>query len=221
MEAYIGSIIPFAFDYPPVDWAQCQGQTLQVSQNQALFAVIGNHYGGNGSTNFQLPNLCGRMPISIGPAQPTYNLPSYAIGNFGGQQTVALLTSNMPLHAHGTSAVSVSFQASTVANPNPPRQLAQHQQSLPGRIRRRHRPRHHLERAAGESGHRQGPGLERQHRRGRRHHPGQRAQSLSGAELLHRSPGLVPDSTINTNPPAERIASAGPAMQGGMPCWTR
>ncbi|AVG15036.1 MULTISPECIES: phage tail protein [Chromobacteriaceae] len=120
MEAYIGSIIPFAFDYPPVDWAQCQGQTLQVSQNQALFAVIGNHYGGNGSTNFQLPNLCGRMPISIGPAQPTYNLPSYAIGNFGGQQTVALLTSNMPLHAHGTSAVSVSFQASTVANPNPP-----------------------------------------------------------------------------------------------------
>ncbi|WP_440029214.1 phage tail protein [Chromobacterium amazonense] len=120
MDAYIGTIIPFGFDYPPVDWAQCQGQTLQVSQNQALFAVIGSHYGGNGSSTFQLPNLCGRMPISIGPAQPTYNLPSYAIGNFGGHQTVALLTANMPLHNHGTSSVNVSFQATTVPNPTTP-----------------------------------------------------------------------------------------------------
>ncbi|POA98486.1 phage tail protein, partial [Chromobacterium sinusclupearum] len=46
MDAYIGTIIPFGFDYPPIDWAQCQGQTLQVSQNQALYAVIGNYYGG-------------------------------------------------------------------------------------------------------------------------------------------------------------------------------
>ncbi|POA99775.1 phage tail protein, partial [Chromobacterium sinusclupearum] len=71
-------------------------------------------------STFQLPNLCGRMPISIGPAQPTYNLPSYTIGNFGGHQTVALLTANMPLHNHGTSAVNVSFQATTVPNPTTP-----------------------------------------------------------------------------------------------------
>ena len=120
MDAYIGTILAFGFDFPPIDWAQCQGQTLQVSQNQALFATIGSFYGGNGSTVFQLPNLCGRMPISIGPAQPTYNLPSYAIGNFGGQQTVNLLTANMPLHNHGTSAVNVSFQASTIPNPTTP-----------------------------------------------------------------------------------------------------
>lgn len=120
MEAYLGTILAFGCDYPPVDWAQCQGQTLQLSQNQALFAVIGVHFGGNGSTTFMLPNLCGRMPIGTGPAQPTYNLPAYTIGQFGGQQAAAIGIANMPAHAHAASALNVVMDVAGVPTPAMP-----------------------------------------------------------------------------------------------------
>ena len=63
------------------------GQTYQISQYEALYSLLGTLYGGTPSQNFKLPNLTGRMPIGTGPAQPTYNLPAYNPGQFGGTRT--------------------------------------------------------------------------------------------------------------------------------------
>lgn len=115
MEAYLGTILAFGCDYPPPDWAQCMGQTLQVSQNNALFAVLGNHYGGTASQTFMLPNLAGRMPIGVGPAQPSVPLPAYSVGNTGGHQAVTLLVNNLPAHSHAMQSLSVNFQAAGTA----------------------------------------------------------------------------------------------------------
>ena len=66
MEVFIGTIQPFAFNFAPQGWALCEGQILSLNQYQALFALIGTTYGGNGSQNFGLPNLQGRLPIGQG-----------------------------------------------------------------------------------------------------------------------------------------------------------
>ncbi|STR45051.1 phage tail protein [Iodobacter fluviatilis] len=115
MEAYLGTILAFGCDYPPVDWAQCMGQTIQISQNNALYAVIGNYYGGTPPQNFMLPNLAGRMPIGIGPAQPAIPLPAYNIGNTGGHQMINLLVNNLPSHSHAMQSLSVNLQAAGTA----------------------------------------------------------------------------------------------------------
>lgn len=120
MDVFIGTIQAFAFDYVPRGWMRCDGQELQISQYQALFAIIGIQYGGNGVTTFKLPNLCGRMPVGAGPAPPANNLPSYNIGNSGGQQNVTLGVANLPPHGHGTSAVRVNFQAAGTSVPSTP-----------------------------------------------------------------------------------------------------
>lgn len=66
MEVFTGTIQTFAFNYPPSGWALCNGQTMQVGQFQALFALLGTNYGGNGTTNFMLPDLRGRLPLCQG-----------------------------------------------------------------------------------------------------------------------------------------------------------
>jgi len=126
MDVFIGTILPFAFNYPPVYWASCNGQTLQVNQYQALYALIGNYYGGTAPANFQLPNLCGRMPIGTGQAapNPTGNT-NFNIAATGGHETVTLLSSNLPTmplpaHTHGLTQVAVKFQAAGVATPAAP-----------------------------------------------------------------------------------------------------
>ncbi|WP_221075344.1 phage tail protein [Agarivorans aestuarii] len=97
MEAYIGQVIIFAGNYAPRDWEFCHGQILAISSNQALFAIIGTIYGGDGRTSFALPDLRGRTPISAGQGQ---SLPQYPLGQHGGAESHILNESQMPSHNH-------------------------------------------------------------------------------------------------------------------------
>jgi microcystin-dependent protein len=91
-EAYLGEIRIYAFNFPPTGWALCNGQELQINQNQALFALLGTNYGGNGVTTFALPNLQGRVPIHVAS--------DYALGQAGGEAAHALTIAEMPAHRH-------------------------------------------------------------------------------------------------------------------------
>lgn len=102
-DPYIGEIRLVAFSFAPYGWAFCNGAILPIPQYQALFAVIGTTYGGNGSTNFALPNLQGRIPIQWG-AGPS--LTPRAIAETGGVQTVTL--TDLPVHTHQALAASGS-----------------------------------------------------------------------------------------------------------------
>lgn len=109
---YIAEIRIVGFNFAPKNWALCDGQTLAVSQNTALFSIIGVTYGGNGTTEFQLPNLQGCAPLQAGAGT---NLNSYNLGQTGGTQTVTLGISQMPLHTHPASCVA---QGGTSLAPN-------------------------------------------------------------------------------------------------------
>ena len=104
-EPFLGEIRMFAFDFAPKDWTWCNGQTLPIAQNQALYSLLGTHFGGNGSTNFGLPDYRGRTPVHL-----SFSLPGYQMGNHGGQETVTLTTASMPNHNHPLMA---STQAGT------------------------------------------------------------------------------------------------------------
>ena len=96
----------FAGTYAPLNWAFCEGQLLSISEYSTLFAIIGTNYGGDGRTNFALPDLRGRVPVSagIGPG-----LSPYYLGQEGGVETVPLSLAQMPSHKHdlmGSSAAA-------------------------------------------------------------------------------------------------------------------
>ena len=97
MDVFIGSIMMFGFNFPPNGWALCQGQLLSISQNSALFALLGTTYGGNGQTTFGLPDLRGRSPIGMGQGP---GLSPISQGEASGTENVTLLTTNMPSHTH-------------------------------------------------------------------------------------------------------------------------
>jgi len=94
MDPYLGEIRCFAFGKIPEGWLPCNGQTLQIQQNTALFSLLGTHYGGDGVKTFCLPDLRGRVPVHINVAD------SLDIGGFGGTETVALTTTCLPQHTH-------------------------------------------------------------------------------------------------------------------------
>ena len=94
---FIGEIRMFGGTFAPVGWAFCNGQILPISQYDALFALIGTTYGGDGQQTFALPNLQGRVPISDGQGS---GLSNYIIGQTGGVDQVTLPTSNLPAHSH-------------------------------------------------------------------------------------------------------------------------
>lgn len=96
-DAYIGEIRIFAGNFAPKGWALCNGQIMPIQQNTALFSILGVQYGGDGKTNFALPNLNGRTPIGQGSGQ---GLTSRTVGQAVGSQTVSLLASEMPVHTH-------------------------------------------------------------------------------------------------------------------------
>lgn len=99
-EPFIGEIRLFSFGFAPAYWATCDGQTLNISQNQALYALLGTTYGGNGTTTFNLPDLRGRTILH--PDGTTYRE-----GVKGGSEAVALnATSQLPAHTHGICANS-------------------------------------------------------------------------------------------------------------------
>lgn len=97
MEAFIGSIILFAGNFPPRGWMYCQGQTLPIASNQALFSLLGTVYGGNGQTTFQLPDLRSRVPVGSGQGN---GLSSWQIGQQQGVESQVLNTNQLPAHSH-------------------------------------------------------------------------------------------------------------------------
>lgn len=113
MEVYIGSIMTFGFSFAPSSWQMCSGQLIPLSQYQALFALLGTSFGGNGTTSFQLPDLRGRLPLGQG-AGP--GLSPRTIGEFSGNENVSMTIANMPTHTHTavfTPSGSSGYMAST------------------------------------------------------------------------------------------------------------
>ena len=96
-EAYLGQIILFGGNFTPSGWALCNGQLLSVQQNQALYAVIGTIYGGDGIQTFGLPNLQGRVPVHPGTGQ---GLTTVALGESAGTENVSVQITNLPPHTH-------------------------------------------------------------------------------------------------------------------------
>jgi microcystin-dependent protein len=114
MEVFTGTIQTFAFNYPPSGWALCNGQTMQVNQFQALFALLGTNYGGNGSTNFMLPDLRGRLPLCQGSG---LNLTPRVIGTSDGTEKTTATLTNLPTHAHVATATGTpNLTATTTIN---------------------------------------------------------------------------------------------------------
>ena len=100
-EVFVGQIILSGFMFPPRNFALCNGQVLPISQNQALFSLLGVNYGGNGTTNFCLPDLRGRTPVGYGTSRDASWQPApYPLGTPGGVETVTLTTQNLPTHTH-------------------------------------------------------------------------------------------------------------------------
>jgi microcystin-dependent protein len=102
-DPFVGEIRAVGFNFAPKGWALCNGQLLAISQNTALFSLLGTFYGGNGTTNFALPNLQGATPISFGQGS---GLSNRVQGQSGGETAVTLLASEMPIHTHAVSATS-------------------------------------------------------------------------------------------------------------------
>jgi microcystin-dependent protein len=94
--AFLGQIDVFAFDNVPPGWAKCQGQTMPINQNQALFSLLGTVYGGDGRMTFALPDLRGRVPVGSGQ--------SFSMGMQGGEEAHTLSEAEMPAHTHALMA---------------------------------------------------------------------------------------------------------------------
>jgi microcystin-dependent protein len=97
-QVYVGQIQQGGWTFAPRNTAMCNGQTLAISQNQALFALLGTTYGGNGQTTFQLPDLRGRVMVHQGTLSSSGS--TYVIGQQSGTENTSMLTSNMPAHTH-------------------------------------------------------------------------------------------------------------------------
>lgn len=94
---FVAEIRIFGFNFAPRGWAFCNGQILPISQNTALFSLLGTNYGGDGKSTFGLPNLQGSAPLHPGQGP---GLSLRILGEIGGEQTVTLLSTEMPAHAH-------------------------------------------------------------------------------------------------------------------------
>jgi microcystin-dependent protein len=120
-DQYLAEIRIFGFPFAPAGWALCNGQILPISQNTALFSLLGTTFGGNGTSNFGLPNLMGNIPLHVGRAQPGPGLSVYDLGEIGGSPTVLLLAPEMATHSHSPVATTKPGTVSTSAGNQPAR----------------------------------------------------------------------------------------------------
>lgn len=97
-EPYIGEIRMVGFSFPPVGWSMCDGQLIPISQNDALFTLIGTTYGGDGQETFALPNLQSRVPVHMGTLSGTTTV--FPISEMAGTEEVTLTTQQIPVHTH-------------------------------------------------------------------------------------------------------------------------
>ncbi|WP_448698508.1 phage tail protein [Mucilaginibacter sp. AW1-3] len=109
----LGEIRPFAGTFAPSGWALCNGQILPIQRYTSLFAILGTQYGGNGTTNFALPNIQGATLVSQGTGP---GLSPYVVGETAGSETVAVLQTEMPGHTHTFNAASAGGIAVAIAN---------------------------------------------------------------------------------------------------------
>ncbi len=110
---FLAEIRIFPFNFPPTGWALCNGQILPISQNTALFSLLGTNYGGNGVSNFGLPNLQGKAALHVGASMGP-GLSSYSVGEVEGVENVTLLSSQIPAHNH-----NVECSANSGTSPSP------------------------------------------------------------------------------------------------------
>jgi microcystin-dependent protein len=96
-DAFLGQILAVAFNFVPRGWEACDGHLLSIAQNEALFSLLGTAYGGNGTTNFAVPDLRGRLAVCRGEGP---GRSSYVVGQTGGAETVTLLSSQIGAHGH-------------------------------------------------------------------------------------------------------------------------
>ena len=104
-DPYLSEIRLMSFSFAPRGWALCNGASLQINQNQALYALLGTTYGGNGTTTFALPNLQGRTPIHVGNG--------HTLGESAGEQSHTLSISELPMHTHVLNAQTARGDSTT------------------------------------------------------------------------------------------------------------
>jgi microcystin-dependent protein len=112
LDNWIGELMLVPYNFVPKGWAACEGQLLPISSNTALFSLLGTTFGGDGRTNFGLPDLRGRVTSSIGQAP---GLANYTLGEQAGFETVTLNSNQMPAHSHN---VACETQGAATASPN-------------------------------------------------------------------------------------------------------
>jgi microcystin-dependent protein len=117
-DQFLAEIRIFPFNFPPTGWAFCSGQLLPISQNTALFALLGTFYGGDGKSTFALPDLQGSAPMQTGQGQ---GLSERFLGEMSGVESVTLLVSEIPIHTH---TISGSIDDGDLRIPSPTRALA-------------------------------------------------------------------------------------------------
>jgi microcystin-dependent protein len=115
-EVFLGQIMLAGFQFAPKGFALCSGQLLGISQNQALFSLLGTYYGGDGRTTFALPNMQSRTPVGFGPSvDPTWQPSPYQIGETGGAENVTLVGQQLPQHTHVATGTTSN---GTLRNPS-------------------------------------------------------------------------------------------------------
>jgi microcystin-dependent protein len=109
-QPFVGQMIRVGFNFPPAGWMRCQGQLVPIDQYETLFNLIGTTYGGDGQTNFALPDLQGRVALSMGQGP---GLSNYVIGQKAGTESVTLTTQQMPSHQHFVNVITSAGNSST------------------------------------------------------------------------------------------------------------
>ena len=124
-DQFVAEIRIFPFNFPPTGWAFCDGQLLPISQNTALFSLLGTTYGGDGKSTFSLPDMQGNAPMQPGQGQ---GLSLRDLGEASGSESITLLASEIPLHTHNVAAHNLDF--GDTQNPSPNASLAKSNQGL-------------------------------------------------------------------------------------------